>query len=131
MNVRQGNKEESFGDFGELMVNAVKINDVWHIDSIRIRFINSNYSKWLHLYDWLHLHNKNCLSSTTKIDELLASPSLYDSDEYLKNFIKKQQFILKSVELFLSDREKLNNIGAPVRLMSHDVFESDVGYIVS
>jgi hypothetical protein len=76
MNVRQGKREESFDEFGEVRVMVVKIDDMWHIDSVQIRFKNSNYTKWLKLYESFRLDKKNCFSSTTKIEDLLSSPSL-------------------------------------------------------
>lgn len=76
MNVRQGNKEDPNDDFGEVMVNVMKIDELWHIDSIQIRFIESSYAKWLKLYECLHLKNKNTSAASVKPDDLISSPSL-------------------------------------------------------
>ena len=96
MNVRQGEKEDTFDDFGEVLVTVFKIDNLWHIDSIQIRFFHSNYSKWLKLYECLHLKGKNCLVSTVKLEDLLSSSLLKDSDEYLKNFKKKVSSLFKN-----------------------------------
>ena len=36
-----------------------------------------------------------------------------------------QKYVLKSIELLIDDRQKMNNLGAPIRLISHDVFNND------
>lgn len=88
MNVRQGEKEDTFDDFGEVLVTVFKIDNLWHIDSIQIRFFHSNYSKWLKLYECLHLKGKNCLVSTVKLEDLLSSSLLKG---FLSSFINKQK----------------------------------------
>ena len=32
--------------------------------------------------------------------------------------------------MFINDLEKLNSIGAPIQLISHDIFESDLGFLL-
>ena len=45
-----------------------------------------------------------------------------DSSDYIKKIGEEQPYIVKSLELLLNDKKKLNNIGAPIKLISHDVY---------
>lgn len=76
MNVRQGRRDEDFDDFGEVMVNVNKTKEDWNIESIQIKFKDSNFNKWLKLYESLRLENVNCYSSSAKLDDLITSPFL-------------------------------------------------------
>ena len=45
-----------------------------------------------------------------------------DSSDYIKKIGAEQPYIVKSLELLLNDKKKLNNIGVPIKLISHDVY---------
>jgi hypothetical protein len=74
------------------------------------------------------LHLESNIASETKaanVAELLATNFIKDSDEYLKTFSKSQPFIINSLNILINDKQKINNLGAPIRLISHDLFEND------
>ncbi len=43
----------------------------------------------------------------------------------MKTFSEKQPYILKSLDILINDKQKINNLGAPIRLISHDLFDND------
>jgi hypothetical protein len=53
-----------------------------------------------------------------------------DSKEYLKKCIDNQPFVFKAVEIILNDKNVLDYIGPPIKLISHDLINSDGYYRV-
>jgi hypothetical protein len=47
------------------------------------------------------------------------------SDEYLKKIKQDQPYVLKSIEHLLSDKIKLANIGSPIKLIKHEIYDKN------
>jgi hypothetical protein len=66
----------------------------------------------------------SCLASSVNMDMLLNSSELESSKEYLNKFKLDQPYVLKSIEILLNDKLKMSNIGSPVTLIQHEIYES-------
>jgi hypothetical protein len=71
------------------------------------------------------LHFDSNSTKKVSLKDLIQSNFIQDSEEYLKTFSDKQPFILKSLDILINDKQKINNLGAPIRLISHDLFDND------
>ena len=47
------------------------------------------------------------------------------SDEYLKKIKLDQPYVLKSIEHLLNDKSKLANIGSPIKLIKHEIYDKN------
>ena len=109
--------------FADVQSSCVKIKDMWCIDSLNIKFKESNSNAWLKLYEMLHYDN--CLASSANLAKIIESKSIKDSDEYIKGFLANNQpFILKSIDILINDNRKMRNLGEPIKLISHDLYNN-------
>lgn len=117
-------------DFADINVNAYRSNKGWYVESMDIKFINSSFNVWHKLLEALKLEDLECKSSSVNIENILNSSSLKDSSDYIKVFSKNEPFLLKSLELLLNDKQKMQELGVPLKLISHDVFTREGHYFV-
>ncbi|CAF0752471.1 unnamed protein product [Brachionus calyciflorus] len=122
----RGRYNENNEVFAELLVNCVKKDVIWRINSIDIKFKNFN-SKWFKLFDVIQYDDEglNTNMNSLQINNILNSDLITNSDELLNVLSKQEPFIIKAIELLIKNNERLNYLGPPITILSISLTKND------
>ena len=102
--------------------------DEINLNSIEIKFKNSLQNKFTRLFDVLNL-SKNAENNSVNSNYifLVHSKSLVDSGKYLQEVMmkKEEQFFIKIVRSLVDDKDKLEYIGEPFKIVYSKRFKQD------
>jgi len=102
--------------------------DEINLNSIEIKFKNSLQNKFTRLFDVVHL-SKSAENNSVNSNYifLVHSKSLVDSGKYLLEVMtkKEEQFLIKIVRSLIDDKDKLEYIGEPFKIVYSKRFKQD------
>ncbi|RMZ98219.1 hypothetical protein BpHYR1_008213 [Brachionus plicatilis] len=124
LDLRKGKFEDSQDEFAELLVNCTKLENIWAISSIDIRFKNSN-SKWFKLFETFRVAEPDCSMPPEEIEKIANSNLHQDSEEILKTLVKNESLIFKVIDMMLKDKQKMSNLGPPLVFLSLLIQKND------
>lgn len=99
------------------------------LSSIEIKFKNSLQNKFVKLFESLKLSDNAIKNSTDENYKFLASSkNLIDSEKYLKEVMMnmEEHFLMKIYRSLLDDKEKLECLGAPIKIVYSKRFKQEL-----